>query len=115
MIFLFCDNNLVNITVQPMNATVCLTQSTTASFTCVVGRGSLSVTSAGWQIHLGGGVYAYVIGRNRHMTNATIMGDTLTDTLTVTDVSVNDNGAQYRCEPLSNVISDVVTITLLGT
>ena len=49
------------------------------------------------------------------MTNATTMGDIITDTLTVTDVSVNDNGAQYRCEPLSNVISDVVTITLLGT
>ena len=105
----------MNITVQPMNTTVCLTQSTTASFTCVVDRGSLTITSAGWEIYLNGRLYATVTGRDRHMTNATTMGDTLTDTLTVTDVSVNDNGAQYRCEPLRNVISNAVTITVLGT
>ena len=105
--------NVVVITTQPINNTVCLTQSTTASFTCVVDRGGVGITSAHWHI-LAGGEYIPVGGRPRHMANPTRNGDILTDTLTVTNVSVNDNGAQYRCEPFGDVISMPVTITTLG-
>ena len=111
---LICIINVVNITVQPMNDTVCLTQSTTASFTCVIDRGSLPLTIAGWRILIRG-FYISVHGRRRHMFNSVINNDIITDTLTVTDVSVNDNGAQYRCEPdIGNVTSITVTLTVLG-
>ena len=39
----------------------------------------------------------------------------ITGELTVTDVTVNDNGTQYRCQPNnSNLISNVATLTVLG-
>ena len=96
-----------------MDDTVCLTKSTTASFTCVVDRGGIDITTAYWHI-LAGGVYVPIGVRERHMANPTRNGDILTDTLTVTNVSVNDNGALYRCEPIRDVISIPVTITTLG-
>ena len=100
-----------------MNVTVCLSQSTTANFTCVVDGRSTGITSAGWQI-LVGGFYVTVVGRAHHMldrrTSITNLGTIITETLTVTDVSPDDNGAKYRCQPLDNVISDVVTLTVIG-
>ena len=114
LLLLFIIINVVVITTQPMNVTVCLTQSTTASFTCVVDRGGIPISSAQWQIHVGGGVYISVTGMARHMFNSTFNGDILTDTLIVTNVSVNDNGAQYRCQASSNAFSDVATLTVPG-
>ena len=103
------------VTTQPINDTVCLTQNTTASFTCVVDRGTTSqITNAGWHI-LTEGEYIGILGRPRHTSNPTLDGNIITDTLTVTNVSVNDNGALYRCEPTRNVISMPVTLTVLGT
>ena len=97
-----------------MDETVCFTQSTTASFTCVVDRGSTRITNAGWRI-LDGEHYTSVVGRSRHMVNPIRNGDIITDTLTITDVSINDNGAQYRCQPdIGNVTSITVTLTVLG-
>ena len=100
-----------------MNVTVCLSQSTTANFTCVVDAGSTPITTAGWQIMVGE-FYISVIGRDRHMldprTTPTNTGTMITDTLTVTDVSLSDNGAKYRCRPVDDVISDVVTLTVIG-
>ena len=104
---------VVVITTQPMNVTVCLTQSTTATFTCVVDRGGVPITNAAWHI-LAGGRYLSVSGRSRHMIDHSRNGDIITDTLTVTDVSVNDNGALYRCEPDVGETSRSVTITVLG-
>ena len=104
------------ITTQPMNVTVCLTQSTTATFTCMVEDiGGLGIATAGWHIRVGG-VYVFIppTGRDRHMTNSIRDGDIITDTLTVTNVSVDDNGAQYRCQPSGGVPSMTVTITVLG-
>ena len=102
-----------------MNVTVYLTQSTTANFTCVVGRrGAGGIFSAGWRI-LDGGRYVLVpdSGRPRHMVSRSMneVEDTITDTLTVTDVSVNDNGALYRCQPDDGVTSMNAIITVLGT
>ena len=109
-----CIVNVVSITTQPMNVTVCLTQSATANFTCVVNtQGITGIFTAGWQI-LDGGRYRSVVGRPHHMTNHIINNDIITDTLTVTNVSVNDNGALYRCEPEDGVTSMIVTITVLG-
>ena len=108
-----CIINVVVIITQPMNVTVCLTQSTTASFTCVVDRGGLSITNAEWHLLTSRG-YRSVIGRSRHMVDPVTNNDTITDILTVTDVSMNDNGVLYRCEPDNNVTSRSVTVTVLG-
>ena len=108
---------IVTITTQSMNVTVCLSQNTTANFTCEINRGSISITSAGWQI-LDGGIYIAVVGRDRHMLDARLIvtntRNIITETLTITDVSVSDNGAKYRCRPFDDVISDVVTLTVIG-
>ena len=105
--------NVVVIITQPMNDTVCLTQSTTASFTCVIDRGVVDIFSAGWSI-LTGGHYRSVVGRARHIVNSIRNGDIVADTLTITNVSVNDNNTQYRCEPLDSLTSITVTLTVLG-
>ena len=108
----------MTIITQPMNVTVCLSQTTTANFTCVIDAGSTLITSVGWQI-LTGGMYVLVVGRARHMldprTSSTNRGTIVTEILTVTDVSLSDNGTKYRCEPVRDVISDVVTLTVIGT
>ena len=96
-----------------MNVTVCLTQTTTASFTCVVDRRGIGVFTAGWHI-LERGSFVSVISRPRHTTDDSENGGIVTDTLTVTNVSVNDNGALYRCQPFGAVTSMNVTITVLG-
>ena len=108
-----CIINVVVIITQPMNVTVCLTQSTTASFTCVVDRGSSQITSAEWHI-LAGGAYIGISGRDHHMDNPTRNGNVITDTLTITNVSGSDNGALYRCEPDGGDISIPVSLTVLG-
>ena len=109
--------NVVIIITQPMNVTVCLPQNATANFTCEVDAGSTSITTVGWQI-LDGTIYIPVVGRDRHMldrrTSTTNGGTVITETLTVTDVSLSDNGAKYRCRPVDDVISDVVTLTVIG-
>ena len=106
--------NVVVITTQPGNDTVCFTQNRTASFTCVVDRGGVDISSGGWHILLDGGVYVSVVGRERHMVNPIRDEDIITDTLTITDVSVNDSGALYRCEPTRDVISMPATLIVLG-
>ena len=109
-----CIINVVVITTQPMNDTVCLTQSRTASFTCVVDRRGIGgIISAGWYI-LDDGVYQSVFQRPHHMSNSMRNGDIITDILTVTNVSVDDNGTLYQCQPYDHVTSMNVTITVLG-
>ena len=112
-VYCFVSYIIVVITTQPMNDTVCLTQSTTASFTCVVDRGDEDITNTEWRI-LTGGRYRSVVGRPGHMVDPIRNGDIITDTLTITNVSVNNNNAQYRCQPDTDVISMPVILTVLG-
>ena len=107
---------VVAITTQPMNVTVCLTQSTIATFICEVDTGGLNIGNAGWRI-LDEGRYLLADGLPRHMSNRNMNGNILTDTLTVINVSVNDNGAQYQCEPddgVNRLMSIPATLTVLG-
>ena len=96
---------------------MCLSQTTTANFTCLVNAGSIGITTAGWQI-LVEGFYITVVGRARHMVDprtSVVNTDTvITETLTVTNVSLSDNDAKYRCQPFGDVISNVVTLTAIG-
>ena len=105
--------NVVTITTHPTDITVCLTESTTATFTCVVDGGGIPITSANWHIQIGG-IFLSITGRPHYMDDPSVAGDTLTDTLIVNDVSVNDNGTLYRCQPLSNLTSNTATLTVLG-
>ena len=65
-------------------------------------------------IILDGGVYVSVVGREHHMVNPIRDGDIITDTLTITGVSVNDSGALYRCEPTRDVMSMPATLIVLS-
>ena len=99
------------ITTQPVNSTVCVGES--ASFTCVVDRnGGVPITATGWQIF--DIAFISVIGRYRHMTSATINGDIITDVLTVSDVMLSDDGAQYRCRPTDDETSNIVFLNVIG-
>ena len=107
----------MTILTQPNNVKVCLSQTTTANFICGVTALNTLITSVGWQI-LDGGIYKTVVGRSCHTVNhdqitanpiTTIIG-----TLTVTNVSLSDNGAKYRCRPVDDVVSNVVTLTVIG-
>ena len=116
-ILYLCIINVVVITTQPMNVTVCLTQSRTATFTCAVDRSGYGIHIAGWcKLEWGMCVRIPKNLRPRHMTSSFINGDILTDTLTVTNVSMDDNKALYRCEPVASVTSYsmTVSITVLG-
>ena len=87
-------------------------------FSCVINRGSnVNVNSIGWYISVGGGEFESVEGRPRHIIDSVIAGNIIiTGTLVVIDVSVNDDGTRYRCQPNnSNLISNVVTLSVLGT
>lgn len=96
-----------------MDVTLCLTQSTTAVFTCVVDRGSTSLTAIGWFIEEGV-EFLTVTGRDRHMVTSNRVVDVITGTLTIINMTGNDNGAAYRCEPTRSVISNTVNLTALG-
>lgn len=102
---LLCIINVVVIITQPMNVTVCLTQTTTATFTCVVDGGA-GIANVEWR----------TLGRRatRIAYHTITHGDRITGVLTAYGVSVNNNGSQYRCQPHSNVISDAATLTVLG-
>ena len=109
-----CIINVV-ITTQPMNVTVCLTQSRTATFTCALNRGGYGIYVGGWcEVAHGWCLIIPPNSRPRHMTNSSINGDILTDTLTVTNVSMDDNKALYRCQPMVSVTSMTVSLTVLG-
>ena len=109
-----CILNVVEIIVEPVDDTVCLTQrEMTASYTCVVDRGVRGITSGGWHI-LDDGAFILINGRPHHMSNPMLNGSIITDTLTITNVSVNDNGALYRCQPFGSVSSMNVTLIVLG-
>ena len=106
--FCYC----IVIATQPVNSTVCVGEG--ASFTCVVDRdGGVPVTAAGWQLF--DVAFIPVVGRDRHMTNATMNGDIITDVLTVSDVLLSDDGAQYRCRPLNDdETSNTVFLNVIG-
>ena len=86
-------------------------------FTCIINRGNNgSINSIRWYISVGGGDFELVDGRPQHMVGNSITSmSIITGGLTVTNVTVNDNGTQYRCQPNnSNLISNVATLTVLG-
>ena len=105
----------MNITTQPSNVTVCTGGD--AVFTCILTGPSITtgdITTAGWQ-RKGSNFFLSVSGRHRHIINPTITNDTLTDTLTVTNVSHEDDGVPYRCMVTNRLTSSDVWITVIGT
>ena len=90
----------VTVHVLPSSVSVCVKGS--ATFTCTVSRPDGEITSAGWEILNMAGDFASVMGRDRHILNRTISsnGHTLIENLTIIDVTITDNGALYRCNPV---------------
>ena len=89
-----------------------------ADFSCVISGPGVArnfITTAEWQImliDLGG--FVSVLNRDRHVTHQMIRNDTLTVTLVISNVSINDDGALYRCMVTESVISASVSIFLSG-
>ena len=86
-------------------------------FICLINRGSnVNIDSIGWYISVGGGQFESVEGRPRHMIDSSTTGVTLiTGELTVTNVTENDNGTQYRCQPNNaTLISNAANLTVLS-
>ena len=98
----------------PMNVTVCTTARTIAVFTCIVETSSSLITTVTWNMMIDDIGLVGVERRERHMTNSNKSGNVINGTLTISGISVNDNGAQYQCEVTSSIRSNVVTLTVLG-
>jgi len=105
---------LVTIGDQPSNETVCTGGD--AVFTCVLAGLSITlrrITSAAWHIKKGG-PFLSVSGRPRHNVTTAFIDNMLFDTLTVTNVSQEDEDSLYLCMVTSEVTSDIVSITVTG-
>ena len=105
-------------TTQPVDVTVCLTQgqNQAASFTCALDREGVMIFTTGWHL-FDTDRYVAVNQRPRHMITHSLdtVEDIVTSTLTVTNVSMDDNGAIYQCQPSgANMFSMNVTLTVLG-
>ena len=86
-------------------------------FTCVLTGTSIikeDITAAGWQIKRSS-FFLSVSGRHRHIISTTVNNDTLIGTLTVTNVSREDDGVPYRCMVTNRLTSNNVSITVIGT
>jgi len=96
-----------------MNMTLCLTLQGTANFECVVDTMGAPVTDVTWFI-LDGGLLLSTNGRPRHSGDTFSVGNITTGRLRVTNVTMNDNGAQYQCSPAVGVFSKPAFLTVLG-
>jgi len=103
----------VTITTDPMNMTLCLTQKSTADLECVVDTMGLPVDNVRW-FRLDSGILLEVGGRPRHNDETLINGNIRTGKLRVLNVTMNDNGAQYRCQAAVGVVSEPAFLTVLG-
>jgi len=94
--------------------TLCLTQSVSAIFNCVVDTIGIPITDVTWFI-LDGGVSSPTNGRPYHSVETLPSGGNIRNsTLRISTVSMNDNGAQYRCQVAVGVVSDYAFLTVLG-
>jgi len=102
----------VTITTDPMNMTLCLTQRNIAEFTCVVNTMGSPIFHISWIIW--DGCFFPTSGRPHHSDLSDRSGNITNSTLRVINVTMNDNGAEYRCEPESLVVSNSAFLTVLG-
>jgi len=96
-----------------MNITLCVPQSDTAIFTCVVDPMGSSSTGVTWVIRDDNGALVTIVNRPHHNVE-TLSNGNITGILRVTNVTMNDNGAEYLCSPVFGVASDPAFLTVLG-
>ncbi|XP_065910485.1 uncharacterized protein [Dysidea avara] len=93
---------LQEIIEQPNDVRVCVGEN--ATFTCTVnGQQREDITSVVWEIMNMNGDFVSVANRDCHILTKTMNsnGD-LTENLTIVNVTMSDNGVQYRCNPIDN-------------
>ena len=96
-----------------MNQSVCAGE--TVHFTCVVMFTSGSPGSANWFTNNGNNDATTQPGHTRSDdSNGRSAPANITTVLTVTNVSISDNGANYFCAQGFNVRSDTVFLTVFG-
>ena len=104
---------VIIVLLEPVDVTIlCLTQSTIAEFECAV-RNTSGIPSIGWEVQFRDRNIQSVEGP-RYMTNNSTAGSTTVAVLTITDVSVNDNGTQYRCVINNNMYTNFAILTVPG-
>jgi len=105
---------VVTIIDQPSNVTVC--SGGNAVFTCVLAGPSVTtgaITTAGWHIK-GSQFFLSISRKDRHTSTTATIDGKLFDTLTVINVSHEDDSSLYQCVVTSEVASNIVSITVTG-
>ena len=98
---------------QPSNVTVCT--GGVAVFTCVVDKNGVSINNAGWQRFSQNYGFLSISFLPFHTSNVLVSGDTLTDRLTVTNLTYNNNEDIYRCRITDDVVSDMAYLIVAGS
>jgi len=78
-----------------------------AMFTCTVMFMTKQNTSVGWLILIMDGGYAYVFNRDCHMLTGN-NGAILIENLTISNITIADNGTLYRCNPIPTLSSSTI-------
>jgi len=94
--------------------TLCLIQTKTVTFTCVVDTMNRTIPGITW-FRMDDGVFVTTDGIPGH-TNGILSDNNnmVTGRLRVTNVTMNDNGAEYQCSPVRGVDSNSAFLTVLG-
>ena len=101
------------ITRSPQNQSAC--EGGTVNFTCVVMFTSEMPSRANWFTNNGNNDALAEQGHTRtDDSNELSAPANVTNVLTVTNVSISDDGADYTCVPGLNARSDTVFLTVLG-
>ena len=96
---------------HPTDTTVC--QDDNAAFTCVVFIQSGGLVIPGWlRNHTNVDIMRHTIVSN--LTGGTTTPAYISTTVTVSNVTVFDDGVQYQCDILSLVTSNHATLKVLG-
>ena len=81
-------------------------------FTCEVDKNGTSITTTGWQIFRQN--YGFVPVSENLIRNVVENGDSLTETLMITNVTYNNSGNMYRCRITDDIVSDIVYLIVAG-
>ena len=110
---IFCISYIVILIRSPVNQSACAGE--TVNFTCVVMFTSGSPGPASWVTNNGGNDALTQPGHTRtYDSNGRSAPANVTTVLTVTNVGISDNGADYICGQGLNAISDTAFLTVFG-
>jgi len=81
-------------------------------FTCEVDKNGTSITTTGWQKSEQN--YGFMPVPANLTKNVEKNGDSLMETLIVTNITGNNNGNMYRCRITDDIVSDTAYLIVAG-